>query len=638
MADGPAARGTTGRSTASPVPAGVPDHLLGVRGVGVATAVALLGALAVALAPLAGVARAADGSEAGPQPVVTLLTAVLVLLLPALALVLLREGRVAGAAGVLLGAGAVAVGAAVADGQLLRRAIDANRLELVRPTTAAPLAAGAGTWLVLGGHLALLVAGVLAGRALRRSGILDDPDAAVPGGDGRSAGAGTLAARVGAGVLSAAVVAAVLLAAAQLAPPLRSADPVVLVPAVVEGPVLLVAGAVLVALAVLVVAALASVSASLATAAGALAGAALGGLALAAPRLLAGLLGADVGVGWGSVLATVAALALLGVAGWVPVAARRRLAREAPADRRGAAGPELPSARRLTRATGLLALLAGVLAVAGALLPAFTVPAGVAAPDVPAARVLLVAGVLLAAAGAGVLVGGAELAGGLRPVPGVAWAGVVLAAGGLLQAVVVGLAAPGVGAGAGAWLVVAAVLLALGAGAAAGLAGGLERDEVDTSHDVDPGRAGRLLVALVALGALLLVVLPAWRAPAARAPALLGGSRGLDLWALVVAAGALVVVAAVALRARRSRGRAALLGALLVALVVLAGWPLGSGAVGSAGPGPGLVGLAAVLVGLVGLALRPGAPAPPAPVRRAPARRPAGPAPRAGRSAARARR
>lgn len=597
-------RGRGARAGSSSAPLDGPDHLLGVRGAGGATLVALVGAVAVCLGPLFGAATAQDGTELGPQPLAAVGAAVLALLAPAVAGALLREGRVAGAVGILLGAGSVAVGAMAADVQLFVGALDADRLELVRPSTAAPLDPGVGAVAVLAGHLLAVVAGVVAVVSLRRSGVLDDPDADTRGGDGRAGGDGTAAGRSGGVVVAVAAAAAVVLAAAQLGPALRSTDPVLLTPAPVGAPAAVAASAVLVALAVLVVAALAAVSASLATAAGALAGAGLGALGLAVPRVAAGLLAPRVSPGWGAVLALAAGAVLVGAAAWAPVAARRR--RDAPDPSAVVAPPALPSARRATRVAGAAGLLAGVLAAVGSLLPAFSVPAGVAVPDVAAARMVLLVGVVLAAVAAGVLAGGDGPGADLRPSLGLLGAGLLVAAGGLGQAVVVGLAAPGVGVGPGPVAVGLAVLLAAVAAAAAGTAGAVERDEVDTSAGPEVGTAPRVLAAVATAGAALLALAPVWTSPTARAPSLLGssttgGGPGLDAWALLTAALAVAAAAWVSTASRRRRGRALLSGAVAVVAVVLVGWPLAPGGPGDAAPGPGLLGALLALGGLVGL-------------------------------------
>ena len=77
------------------------------------------------------------------------------------------------AGALLAGAGAVSVGAAVLDTQLWTDAIDANRLELFRPETAAELAAGSGAYAALGGHLLIAFAGLLGMVAVHRESLMD---------------------------------------------------------------------------------------------------------------------------------------------------------------------------------------------------------------------------------------------------------------------------------------------------------------------------------------------------------------------------------------------------------------------------------------------------------------------------------
>lgn len=607
------------------------DLAAAVRGTGAAVGLASLGALAVAVAPLLGAASAADGSQRGGQPGAAVATALAVLAVPLLATWLLRAGRIAGAVGVLSGAAAVAVGAAVLDGQLFRRALDANRLELVRPVSAAELTAGPGAVAVLVGHVLLAVAAVVGLVALRRSGVLDDPDML-----GDAAGEGPVLRRSAPAVCVLAVVAALVLALGLYLAPLRSTDPVVLVPAVVQSPVLLLVGTTVVAVVVLVALALALVSTSVATASGALAGAALTALSVTAARLLAGALDGRFQVGQGAVVSTVGALALAGAATGLVVSARRRAelgpVGAAPAD------PGLPGAPVLHLVTAGAAVLAGVVAVLAAVTPLLSTSGGLVAPQVDSVRVLLVAGVTLVAVGVGMLAGFGPA---LRPVAGVAWVGVVLAGGAVLQAVLVatdvaglgalagaaaaaGVERPDVGWGPGAVLTVVALVLALVCAAAAGLAGSAERDEVDTSDAVTPPRPVLLVAGTAGLAAVLGLVLPLYTAPGFTAPGIttgdpLGGGWGWDTWSLVVAAAAVLGAVAVAVRARPARGLAALGGTGLVLAVHLLGWPLTSGRVGGATAGPGAVAgvLALVLVVVAAVLLARRVPAP-APVRRRP--------------------
>ncbi|WP_127783922.1 hypothetical protein [Rhodococcus sp. X156] len=568
-----------------------PDLAVGVGGTAVAATTALIGGVAVACAPLLEVVTSV-AAPAGPQGLAAAVTALLAVGTPLLALWLLRGGRVVGAVGVLLGWAGASLAAAVLDLQLFTGAIDANRLELFRPTGAAALEAGAGVVAVLVGHVLAVLGGGLALWTLRRTALLDDPDVfdiGLLGGGEQEARGTSLAGKAGRGTTALVMVAAAVTAAAVFAPPLRSTDPVILVGSVVEspGPVLL--GSALLALAVLVTVALALVSTSAAAGAGAVAGVALGALAVLAPRLVAGTLLDRLGAGAGSLVGTAGALLLAGCA--LLLVRRSRFGTPRSATERAATEVQLPALSRLHRLAGGSAVAAGAVAVVAALLPVLAVPAGVPQPDVHAVRVLLLAGVLLAAAGVAMLP--SELGAEVRPVVAVLWAAPLLGAGGVLEAVRVAVSVPGVGLGAGAWLTVLSVLLAGVAGAAAGLAGAVERDEVDLSRQRDPLPGVRTCAGVAAAAALLGLGLPLYSGGEAEAAAIFSTSWGWDTWTLAVVALTVLSALGVATSARLPRALALLAGVELVLVVHLLSWPLTAGRL----PDP-TVGLGVVLTGL----------------------------------------
>lgn len=553
------------------MPAG-PDYAGAVRGLVIALGLAGLGALAVSLAPLLDPAVAADGSQGGGSFLASGAVAVLLGAVVVAAVLLTRAGRLSGAAGLLAGVGAVALGSAVLDLQLFARALDANRLELFRPVTAAELAPGPGAVAVLAGHLLLVAAGVLALGSARRTGVLDEADELF---------AGTTFARVGAPVSWLAAGGALVAAGSLFAAPLTSTDPVVLVPDVLQGPPLLLVGAALIAAALLVVLALALTAASTSTAAGALAGGGAAALVVLAPRWVAAAQLDDIGVSGAAVLGTIGAGTLL-VAG-VVAAVRLRAGDE----RSGGSRPvdhELPGPQALHLATAVAGGVAGVLAVVAALLPAVSTQAGVPVPDVDASRVLLLAGVLLAAGSAGMLAGVAE---SLRPLVGVLWVAVPLGAGGVLQSVLVATSVPGVGYGPGAAFAVLAVAVAAVCGACAGLAGAAERDDVDVTELEPAGARQQQLAAVAALLGVLGLGLPLYAAPGFDGPGLLTGGGGWDSWAQAVAGAAVVIALAVAVRARPRRASALLVGVALVLGVHLLGWPLTAGRLDDVTPSSG---------------------------------------------------
>lgn len=555
----------------SPVPAG-PDYAGAVRGLVIALGFAGLGALAVSLAPLLEPAVAADRSQGGGSFLASGVVAVLLGAVVVAAVLLTRAGRLGGTAGLLAGVGAVALGSAVLDLQLFARALDANRLELFRPVTAAELAPGPGAVAVLAGHLLLVAAGVLALGSARRTGVLDEADELF---------AGTAVSRIGASVSWLGAGGALVAAGSLFAAPLTSTDPVVLVPDVLQGPPLLLVGAALMAAALLVVLALALTSASTSTAAGALAGSGAAALVVLAPRWVAAAQLDDIGVSGAAVLGTIGAGTLL--AAGVLAAVRLRAGHE----RSGGSRPvdhELPGPQALHLATAVAGGVAGVLAVVAALLPAVSTQAGVPVPGVDASRVLLLAGVLLAAGSAGMLAGVAEP---LRPLVGVLWVAVPLGAGGVLQSVLVATSVPGVGYGPGAAFAVLAVAVAAVCGACAGLAGAAERDDVDVTELEPAGARQQQLAAVAAVLVVLGLGLPLYAAPGFDGPGLLTGGGGWDSWAQAIAGAAVVIALAVAVRARPRRASALLVGVALVLGVHLLGWPLTAGRLDDVTPSSG---------------------------------------------------
>ena len=594
-----------GTTRARAVPEG-PDLATGVGGVSIAVGIATAGAVLVAIAPALGVVTSASGAAKGAQPAAAAVTGVLALVMPFLAVLLLRGGRVLGSIGVLSGGAAAGVGAVVLDVQLFTGPIDANRFELFRPTSAATLHAGTGAVVVVVGHALVVLAGVLALWTMRRSALLDDPDVfdtgLLGGGDAESRGT-SLAGRCGRRMSTVTGLAAGVAAAALFAPPLGSADPVVLVSAVVESARPLLIGTALLAVAVLVVTALALVSTSVPAGAGAVAGVALGALGVFAPRLVAAGLLDRISVGVGSVLGTVATLVLLACAAVLARSSRPGLSRApAPADR--TTEVRLPNAARMHLLTAVLGLLSGAAAVVAALLPILTTPAGVAQPQIYPARVLLLAGVVLAAVCAGMVTG--TIAPLLRPVVAIVWVTPVLGADGVLQAVLVATSVPGIGAGPGAWITVLAVLLAAGCGISAGLAGAVERDDVDTSGEHNTGR-GVAVTAAVAMGAALLGLgFPLYTGSGATAAALTSRAWGWDSRGLAVVLVALLSALVVAVRARPAPGLALLVGVELVLIVHLVSWPLTAARLGDStgGIGAGFTVVALLAVPAMAVLLR----------------------------------
>ncbi|SEL23070.1 hypothetical protein [Rhodococcus maanshanensis] len=567
-----------------------------------AVALALLGVAATAVAPALGVVS----QETGPAVAAATVTAVVcAALAPALAVLALVGRRPAVAGTVLAGAGGVSLGLVVLDLQLLDDAINANRLELFRPLTAASLDAGPGSYTILAGHVLAVLAGLLGLVAAARASHADGyGHSDYPDHDGAGVGS-----RIGAGLSILAVAAAVVLAAALFAPPLRSTDPVLLVPAVVESAAPMALGAGLIGVAVLIVVAAALAAISPLGAAGAIVGAAVAALGVVGVRLVAGLLAGDgVSVGPGSVVALAACAVLIAVGCVIPAAAaaraRRGLAQllaqsAAAATAPAAAGGSKSAARaraaaaeraRVGRwhvATAVVGIGAGLLGAVGALLPVLSVPDGMPEPRILATRVVLLAGVVLVIACVWLLL--SEFATLVRPAVGVLWAAQVMAVAAALQAVVVAGDLPGVGPGPGAALLAVSAVAAAATGLLALCAGSAERDGIDTSVDV-PVRLPVLIVGSVAaLASVAALGLPLYRGLDFGPDSFAHWPWGWDLWGRALLAVVIVAAVVVAARSRAARGASLMIGAMTGMSVYLMGWPLTRARVAEPAMGAGAV-------------------------------------------------
>ncbi|GAA4488854.1 hypothetical protein GCM10023094_49420 [Rhodococcus olei] len=576
-----------------------------------AVLIGLIGALAGAFGPVLGVARPGAGPAVVAAAAVATGCAVAA---PALALVALSRRRYAAAGAVLAGAGAIALGAAVLDVALWTDTIDANRLELFRPLTAAHLEAGAGAYAVLAGHVAAVAAGVAGlvaiARASREDGYGQAED---PRQEGLPVGR-----RIGPSA-ALAVAAAGLALAGSFAAPWSSADPVLVVHPLLGSPAPTAVGGAVIAVAMCVVVATALSATSVEVAGHATVGAGLAALSVFGTRVAAGVAAGDrVSVAAGSLVAAVGAVLLIVVGALMPRAAARPRDQEPrraapPASRATTrAGVAAAAARARTRrarwhaAAGVTGMVAGVLAAAGSLLPVLAVPAGVPQPQILATRVALVAGLVLLIACVGLVL--SEFAPAVRPAVGVLWVAQVAAVAAVLQAVVVASDLPGVAAAPGAFVLGASVLAAVATGLLTWCAGSVEREALDTSE----GGAARVPV-LVAGGAAALVSTIALALPLYSGAGYSPGSVatwpwGWDLWGRGVLAVALWAVAAVAARARPARAAAGAVGAAISMGVYLIGWPLTSGRIEEPVIGPGAVGaILAVLLFAVAavVAVRP---------------------------------
>ena len=544
----------------------------------VGVVLALLAAGAAVTAQLIGVVDSADGSPVGSGAASAAIVAItLAVLVAVLAAAGAATGRIEFAAALLAGYGAVALGLTLLDLALLSDPIDANRLELFRPLSAATLDATVGAQVLLVGHAASVLAGLAGWSAVHRAGLGDGYGHSVYSEHVGRAVAG----RVGPllGILLGAFGA--LAAVAAFSSLYRSDDPVVIVTAVVESPVFVAVGSAVVGISVLVVAASALASLSPPVAAGASAGAGLGMLGFAGVGLLAGLSAGDrIGAGPGAYLGTAAGLGLL-ICGalLVPVAAirdGRALERAQQRDNgvRSARSVAGPGVLRWHTATGGAGVLAGALFVVGSLLPILETDSGTAVPQILATRVVLVAGFVLILGSVPLLF--SEFAAAARPFVALFWLGSVSAAASVLQSVVLAEDVDGVSAGTGAFAIIAGVVAATVTGLLALFAGSAERDDVDTSTDA---RTDAVVLGTGLLGAALLAVglaLPLYRGSDVTAATVTEVPWGWDTWGQMTLAVGVLVGAVVAARARAARGSVLLAAAVVAGLVHLSSWPLTS--------------------------------------------------------------
>lgn len=497
------------------------------------------------------------------------------------------------------GAGAVALGLAVLDIGLLLDPIDANRLELFRPVTAASLSAGPGAYSMLAAHVLAVVAGLFGCIAVGRASLADgygqstSPDLA-----GRAS-----AARIG-GVLSVLVgFAAVFVAGSLFAPPYVSADSIVLVPAVVESPWTTAVGSGLVALAVLVVAASALASISPVVTSGALVGAGAMALGLTASRVVAGMSsGAGIEISTGAIVAAVASVVLLagGIAALPAAAVRDRRSRDERVRRTGLSDARA-AATRWHIAAGVTGAVAGILLVAGGLLPILDVPEGLPEPTVLATRPAVIAGVVLVLVSVPMFF--SLFADAVRPALGVLTVAAVMAATGVLQSVVLATDIAGISVGSGGISTTLGLVVALACGASVLLAGSAERDDVDTSvRGFDP-----IVGAVAGIGAIVSAIglaLPLYRGEDVTAASVLELPWGWDVWGRIALAVTLVIAAVVAARSRPARGASVLVGGVVAMVIYLLALPLTQGRAVDPVTGPGMyIGAVGTVILVVAVAL-----------------------------------
>lgn len=475
-------------------------------------------------------------------------------------------GRSGLTAGLVLGLTALAPGRLLLDLQLLADGSLAARPELFLADRLLALPpAGPGLWPLVAGHLLTLAAGAFAAGAAR-----DEAELAGEL-DGRRRW------RLLGPVLGVAGGVGLLLA------PLGSGNAYLLAKNAFEGPTVAMAGYLLLAalLPLTVLVAVSSPSAGVGK--GGFAGAGLAALAVGVPPVIAGLVVDRLSVAPGSVVVTVAGLALVGLA-----FTRFDVAEAGEAVTGDLAGEaKLPGLFWWRLATGGLALLAATAAVAGALAPVLKANGPTPVPETPARWLLLGAAVVLAVPALFVFV--PRLSAFARGVVAATWAGVVLAGAAVLSAALsvtedkavdpalfgVDLPVPlpdkvGFSAGPGVtWTFIALVLAAVAALAAV-ITGVVERDVSDDDAELDTGldgtrASGNVLTPLVAAAVLAIAAFgtPVFTAPGYAAPGL-WSDFGAASWGLLGALAVVLGLYALVPRSRPAAAASALAGAALV--------------------------------------------------------------------------
>lgn len=570
-----------------------------------ALGVAGFGAIMLLVGPLVGLVTPPVPAGFASWPLLALLAVAPVLLAAAYAL----RGRPVVASAVLTSFALFAPGRALLDVQLISDPGLAARPELLLPTSLLELRPSTGVIFLLAGHALTLLAGLLAYRdepASAPSGVSPDRADVVDDSAGRTGrGQGKLAL-----ALSVAGLAAVGLTGA----PFRSDSPYVVPEAVFDAGFWVVLGGLLVAATVLVAAGLAISSAEPDAVTGGLTGTAVAVAVVVLPPLVAGLVVPSLHPTWGPMLALLAALGLVGVAWWL---ARRTGTAEVE---QPTADVELPGQARLQFVGGVLAVLAGIGALAGGLTPLveFTgsVAAGTDAPQLGTypGRLLLPAGVVLLVLGGALLT--RRFAAAVRPAVAVASVTVLVGGAAALDTALtaldgasiplpLGMTALQAAPGFGLWATGLAMLCAVAAACCVGLAGTVERGDVDFD-EVSADRtlfAPSIVAGVSALGAFGLPVLIA---PDYLPPDLWTEFRTAS-WGLL--AGVIAVLAAVSLApfCRPPRAVALMFGAAIVVAVRLSELPLTAGRAAGSGAGTGFWFAAVCLVSLLAgaaLALR----------------------------------
>lgn len=540
-----------------------------------ALAVGMAGGLLIAVGSLLPIVSpdTPRGFTSGP------LLFVLGLLPIAVAVTFALRGSAAAAGGVLMAAALFAPGRALADAQLAVEGGTAGRPEFALPSSLQHLHGNVGLWLILVGHVATLVAGVLV------AGLGDRGDMVASSERRPGSYQGPVLAALGLGAVA---------AVGLVAEPFTSNTPFLLARGVLDAPVTALVGGLLIAIAVPLAATIAVTSNDSAVAKGCLLGSATVVLAVALPKLVSGLAVRGLGPAWGPYGAVAAAVGLVVFA----FVTDRTVSTDEDRDDVGEpADLNLPGQSRLHLATGVAGLLAAGAALVGADTKLYVLP-----PDLPATadvsgRPLIPAAIVLAVCSILVLV--PRWAALARPAVAVAWVGMLLAGTQAFDTALTATDIDKVTIGPAFWASGLAMLAALVGGCCAGLAGGVEREDVDLSEVtwqpmvMAPGAAAAAL-AFGAFG------LPLFEAPGYTPPGI-WSTPAFASWGLGFALVAVCAAALLAPFCRPVRGAALMLGAAGIVAVRLLTLPLTMSEAHDATTGPGfLLGIACLVALLAG--------------------------------------
>lgn len=495
----------------------------------------------------------------------TALMLVLAIAPAVLAWVFLLAGQAPYAAGVLAGAALLAPGLALVDLQFVFDALRAARPEIMVATSLAPLEPGGGAWLLMGGHLLVFVAGLLAGG---RAGAGESSDyyAALD----RTVSTAARGRAMG-WALTFATVSVVGL----FLPPFRSDNAFLVAHDLVGSPSLVKYGGLVVVGTVLVGGVVAAGRPRPAVARGMVVGLVVALAWLVLPQVVA--VGA---VDWlhvdrGGPLIALIPLGLLILVMHVLPGLQR-------GDRAELGEGELPPDLRLEASplhviTGVLGVLTGVAALVGAF-GALVVVDGGEQIESYANRQLVPAGIVVILLGAALFT---RWAGLVRPAFVVSLGAVALVGLASLDAAFTGTSGPvlsvpvvtaEVRVGAGVWFIGVAILLAVASAVAGAVAGGAERDDVDLTERTLHSRI------IIPLGAAALLAVGAFGSPMIVAPGFtapgIWSEFRLASWGLLIGLAIVVTAAVVAALARPVRAAALALGAAVLVGVHLLELPM----------------------------------------------------------------